>query len=186
MNSFKKFASKEARQDILDMTSKEKYRAWIAVKESLASQATEFGGRRLLGITDKNVPIWAMYHIDRETLNLQVSLTHDIETIRKSKLCPRRITLAKGEKLPDLDHAMRPKTAKDVGEVTENTLRYIDKLFGMAESSIGKVNGKCSTQLFMHVSNAVYEGSSAKDKFRWQDLIKTWDMPSGKYFTVYG
>ena len=56
----------------------------------------------------------------------------------------------------------------------------------MAESSIGKINGKCSTQLFMHVSNCVYEGSSAKDKVRWNDIMKTWDMPSGKYLTVYG
>jgi hypothetical protein len=185
-NTFKAFASKEARQDAVDMTAKEKFRAWTKLKESLAAQATEFGGRRLLGVTDKGNAIWAQYYIDKETLDMKVSLTHDIETIRKSKLCPRRVTLARGENLKDLDHAMRPKTAKDLGEVTLNTLRYIDKLFGMADAGIGKVKGKCSTQLFMMISNTIYEGSSEIDKFRWQDVMKTWDLPSGKYFTVYG
>jgi hypothetical protein len=56
----------------------------------------------------------------------------------------------------------------------------------MADANIGKVNGKCSTQLFMMISNTIYEGSSEVDKFRWQDVMRTWDLPSGKYFTVYG
>ena len=186
MNKFKKFSSKESRQDVIDMTGKEKFRAWTRHKESLAAQATEFGGRRLLGITKKGNAIWAQYYIDKQTLDMQVSLTHDIETIRKSTLCPRRITLARGENLADLDYAMRPKTAKDLGEVTLNTLRYIDKLFNMSNANIGKIKGKCSTQLFMMISNTIYEGSSEAGKFRWQDIMRTWDLPSGKYFTVYG
>lgn len=185
-NTFKAFASKEARDATTDISSKEKFRAWEQSKRDLAKTINTFGGKRLLGVTVKDVPIWASYTIDKETLNLKVKLTHDIATIRVSKLCPRRVTIANGEHAPDIEHAMRPKTAKDVGEVTQNTLRYIDKLFGMAESSIGKVDGKCSTQLFMHVSNCIYEGSSAKDKVRWNDIMKTWDMPSGKYLTVYG
>jgi len=185
-NTFKAFASKEARDAETDMDARQKFRDWEQSKRDLAAAATEFGGRRLLGVTDKGNAIWAQYYIDKETLNIEVSLTHGIETIRKAKLCPRRVTLARGEKLLDLDHAMRPKTQKDTGEVTQNTIRYIDKLFNMSESSIGKVKGKCSTQLFMLISNAVYEGSSNVDKFRWNDVMKTWDMPSGKYLTVYG
>lgn len=185
-NTFKAFASKEARDATTDLSDREKFRAWEQSKKDLAKTINKFGGKRLLGLTDKDVPIWASYTIDRETLDIKVKLSHDIETIRNSKLCPRRVTVANGEQMPDIEFAMRPKTAKDMGEVTLNTLRYIDKLFGMAESNIGKVNGKCSTQLFMMVSNVTYEGSSKENKVRWNDIMHTWDMPSGKYLTVYG
>ena len=100
-NTFKAFASKEARDAQTDMDSKQKFRDWEQNKRDLAAAATEFGGRRLLGVTDKGNAIWAQYYIDKETLNIQVLLTHEIETIRKAKLCPRRVTLARGEKLLD-------------------------------------------------------------------------------------
>lgn len=185
-NTFKAFASREARNATTDLSDKEKFRAWEQSKKDLAKTVNKFGGKRLLGTTNKDVPIWASYTIDKETLNLQVKLSHDIETILNAKLCPRRVTVANGEQMPDIEFVMRPKTAKDMGEVTQNTLRYIDKLFSMAESSIGKVNGKCSTQLFMMVSNVIYEGSSKENKVRWNDIMNMWDMPSGKYLTVYG
>jgi hypothetical protein len=185
-NSFKAFASKEARNATTDLSDKEKFRDWNKSKKVLASTINKFGGKRLLGVTNKNVPIWASYTIDKETLSLQVKLSHDIETINNATFCPRRITVANGEQMPDIEHAMRPATQKDMGAVTKNTIRYIDKLFGMAESSIGKVDGKCSTQLFMYISNCIYEGSSKENKVRWNDIMQTWDMPSGRYFTVYG
>lgn len=185
-NSFKAFASREARDAMTDISDKEKFRAWEQSKKDLAKTVNRFGGKRLLGTTRSDVPIWASYSIDRETLTLKVKFSHDIETIRESKLCPRRVTVANGEQLPDIEFAMRPKTAKDMGEVTQNTLRYLDKLYGMAESSIGKVDGKCSTQLFMLISNVTYEGSSKENKVRWNDIMHTWNMPSGKYLTVYG
>lgn len=52
---------------------------------------------------------------------------------------------------------------------------------------VGKVNGECSRQLFLYVSNSIYEGGTdlAKDECRWSDIIDTWDLPSGQYFTVY-
>ena len=60
----------------------------------------------------------------------------------------------------------------------------------MVEGNVGKVDGKCSTQLFMYVSNLIYEGewepTSSTNKVRWQDILKSWEFPSGRYFTVYG
>ena len=72
-------------------------------------------------------------------------------------------------------------------DVTDKSIDYLEKLITMVESStIGKVNGKCSTQLFMHVSNFIHAGSPETGKFRWHDVMKTWNMPSGQYLTIYG
>ena len=55
-----------------------------------------------------------------------------------------------------------------------------------ASGTVGKEKGKCTTSLFMIVSNLLYEGSSDVNKFRWSDVMTTWDMPKGSYLTVYG
>jgi hypothetical protein len=54
--------------------------------------------------------------------------------------------------------------------------------------AVGTVDGKCSTQLFMYVSNAIYEGKWGlhENKVRWIDVLKSWNFPTGKYFTIYG
>ena len=72
--------------------------------------------------------------------------------------------------------------------ITENTLDYLQKLMDYADMGIGKVEGKCSTQLFMYISNVIYEGDTEINKgdCRWNDITKTWDLPSGRYFTIYG
>ena len=57
----------------------------------------------------------------------------------------------------------------------------------MVESgSIGKEKGKCTKSLFMIVSNLVYPGSAEYGKFRWRDVMSTWDIPKGEYLVVNG
>ena len=73
-NTFKAFASKEARDATTDLSDREKFRAWEQSKKDLAKTINKFGGKRLLGLTDKDVPIWASYTIDKETLDLKVIL----------------------------------------------------------------------------------------------------------------
>ena len=184
---FKSLVSAKEKFHITPNKSKESFRQWNKEKEELASKATKFGGRRLLGVTDNNIPIYASYEIDKETLTLTLKLSHSIDTIRNSKYCPRRITLGINEPLNNLDFAMREASKLDHGAVTDKTIRYLEKLMTMVESgSIGKVNGQCSSQLFMYVSNFLYEGSTEQGKFRWHDVMKTWNFPNGAYFTVYG
>ena len=182
-----KFASKNELYHATPDASKAAFRNWTAEKESLADKADTFGGRRLLGVTDKNNPIWLSFTFDRETLKISMKLSHDINTIRKSKLCPRRINLATNEQIYNLEHAMRPATKTDHGAVTQRTIDYIESVMTMVESgSIGKVKGKCTTSLFMIVSNLVYPGSAEAGKFRWRDVMSKWDIPKGEYLTVDG
>ena len=181
-----KFATKEQLYNSTPEPSKLRYRTWLKEKEELAAAAQSYGGRRLLGVTDKNRPIWASFTIDRDTLQISIKLSHDMDTIKRSKLCPNRVTLANGEALHSLDNAMRPPAKKTHGEVTQNTLKYLDKVMDMtASGTVGKEKGKCTTSLFMIVSNLLYEGSSDVNKFRWSDVMTTWDMPKGSYLTVY-
>lgn len=182
-----KFASVNELYHVTPDAAKLAFRQWSAEKERLADTADRYGGRRLLGVTDKNNPIWLSFTIDRETLNISMKLSHDISTIRKSKLCPRRIDLGTNEPLHNLDHAMRPAGKTDHGEVTQRTLDYIETVMTMVDSgSIGKVKGKCTKSLFMIVSNLVYPGSAEYGKFRWRDVMSTWDIPKGEYLVVNG
>ncbi len=181
------FATKEQLYHVTPAPAKQAYREWQKQKEDLAAAADTFGGRRLLGVTDKDQPIWASYTIDKETLTINIKLSHTLDTIRLSKLCPRRITLATGENLHNLEHAMRPANKTDHGEVTQNTINYLEKVIDMVESgTVGKEKGKCTTSLFRIVSNLLYEGSGEHGKFRWDDVMRTWNMPKGSYLTVYG
>jgi len=186
-NTFKAFSKREERDHTTSNDSRDKFLMWQKEKKAIADDLYIFGGRRLLGVTNKDVPIYASYSVDRDTLEIKVALTHDMETIRKSKLCPRKITVGLNENSPDLDWSMRPKTKADHGEVTQKTLSYIEDLFAIAESpTIAKVNGECSSLLFMWVSNCIYTGSTEKNKALWHDIKTQWRFPSGAYFTVWG
>jgi len=179
-----KFASKEAIYHITPNESTLKFRRWVKKKIKLADSLDKFGGKRLLGVTDTNTPIWVSYSIDRETLTCDIALSHSIDTIRKSKLCPRRITVATGENFTRLDHAMRPASKTDHGEVTQRTLDYIEKLMFYNESKVYYEDNKCTTGMFMKISNAIYEGSPENLRVRWTDIMKAWNMPRGKYFNI--
>lgn len=188
MNNFKAFTTQLEREYMTPNASKLGFRDWLKKKEDVAKELTSFGGKRLLGITDKGLPIVASYHIDRETLQIDISLSHNLDTIRNSTLCSRRITAAEHASFPSLQHAMRPKSKKDYGEVTLNSINYLEKLIDFCESntSLGKENGKCTSLLFQYVSHFIYEGSTEDDKARWIDITKAWDFPKGVYFSPYG
>ena len=181
---FQAFPNAKERQALTPNEANYKFRLWSANKEKLASEANTFGGRRLLGVTDKNKPIWLSFHIDRETLDISMKLSHDMDTIRKSKLCPRGIRLATGEQLYNLEHAMRPALKTDHGEVTQRTLDYIEKLITLNESQIHYTKGKCNSLMFLKAAHCIYNGSPDKGKFRAQDVMKTWDLPKGSYFII--
>jgi len=189
MNNFTDYSTKtiENRTDV--SAARKSFVKWNKEMKEHATTIDTFGGRRLLGTNKNGTPVWISYSIDKETLNLEIKTTHELSSLLEegAKLCPRRVTLATNAQLPlDIKHEMRPATRVDAGEVTENTLRYLQKILDLPKG-VGFVDGKCSTQMFMYVSNAVYEGESVKEKgVRWSDILHSWDFPSGKYFTIYG
>jgi len=177
-----KFATKDQLYHVTPNKSKIEFRAWLKEKENLADKATKFGGKRLLGTTSKGNPMYVSYNIDRESLQLEIKLSHDMSTIRKSNLCPRSVHVGSGESV-NVQHEMRPPAKKGLpGEVTQRTLDYIEKLMSFNESKLHYVDNKITRLLFMKISNCIYPGNP--DKFRWVDVLKTWNLPHGEYFTV--
>jgi len=170
------------------LEDKQNWHAKLDTWKNNANNKNVFGGRRFLGVNKNGNEVWISYELRKDTKELTISSTHNLSSLENkgAKLAPRRVTVGLNKDAPkDL---MRPVTQKDMGEITPNTLRYINKLRDMADMGIGKVNGKCSSQLFMLVSNTIYEGDTDTDKgdCRWNDIIETWDLPPGKYLTVYG
>ncbi len=183
----KAFATRESRDAITSTDSRQRFLEWNNDMKEAASKLSTFGGKRLLGMTKTGTLVWVSYEIDRETLQIKIKTTHKLDTLLQegSVLAPRRTTVGANRAAPG--NPMRPKTKADQGEITENSLRYLGILIDMVESgTVGKVKGKCSTQLFMHVSNFIYEGGTTPEEPRWRDIMDTWDLPSGAYLTVYG
>ncbi len=183
-NNFKAFTTNEQRMHTTVPENRLKYIAWLQEKKDLAAETDFYGGKRLLGTTEQGNPIYVTLSINKSTKDMHLALTHTMDTIRKSNLCPRRITVGANEAAPNLDHSMRPTTKSDNGEVTQRTLNYIEELIHLNESKIHYDNNKCTTGMFMKASNAIYEGSAEQGKFRWVDVMQTWDLPKGNYFTV--
>jgi len=185
MNNFKAFATKEERNGTTDNSAKLRRRTWVKEKIALAKTIKSFGGKRLLGVTDNNVPIYAKYKFNRDTLDIKISLTHSEDNIRKANLCPRRVTGELKDSI-NIDHAMRPATKKDNGEVTQRTIDYILKLIDKSEMESYRKNKQITTLMFMYISNCIYAGSSEPGKVRWMDISEGWQLPKGKYFTLDG
>tara|TARA_R110000787_G_scaffold114936_1_gene224811 strand:+ start:8425 stop:8988 length:564 start_codon:yes stop_codon:yes gene_type:complete len=157
--------------------------AWI----ENAEKKTIFGGKRFLGLNKNGNEVWIGYTLDRETLDLKVSTTHSLDSLRnnQAQLAQKRVTVGLNKTAPS---DLMTGSSKFGVAITENTLDYLQKLMDYADMGIGKVEGKCSTQLFMYISNVIYEGDTEINKgdCRWNDITKTWDLPSGRYFTIYG
>jgi len=165
--------------------SRLKFREQTKDMEDKADQLATFGGKRFLGLNKNGNEVWVSYNINRADLSIDIKTTHDLDSI--VEYAPKRVTVGANQDAPgDLMTARQT----DTGAVTKNTINYLSKLIHMVEGNVGKVDGKCSTQLFMYVSNLIYEGewepTSSTNKVRWQDILKSWEFPSGRYFTVYG
>lgn len=188
MNIFTNYSTqaKDNRTDI--SAARKSFVRWTKEMQDKATTIDVFGGKRLLGTNKNGTPVWISYTIDAETLDLQIKTTHELDSLLEegAKLCPRRITLANNAHLPlDIEHAMRPATRVDTGEVTEKTLTYLQKIMDLP-AGVGYVNNKCSSQMFMYVSNAIYEGETSIEKgVRWSDIMHSWNFPAGSYFTIY-
>lgn len=179
-----RFASATELYHVTPDATRIKWYEWLNEKITEADKANTFGGKRLLGVTDKGNPMWVTMTIERDTLEMTITLTHELDTIRKSKLCPRKVTVGNNEKIPNIEHAMRPATKIDHGEVTQRTLDYIEQLITLNESQIHYTNGKCNSLMFLKAAHCIYNGSPDKGKFRAQDIMKTWNLPKGSYFII--
>ena len=108
----------------------------------------------------------------------------------QAKLATSRVDLKLNEKKPDNLHLlaqMNSNRKNAGGQVSYITLEYIQKLVSIVDSknSIAFIKGQPTSLLFQYVASIVYPGDLDElNGFRWMDVIKIWELPSGPYFTI--
>ncbi len=156
-----------------------------------AEKSSVYAGKRFLGLTPKGGEVWISMELDRNTKDLLITTTHNLNTLLQegAELSKKRITIKKGTtSFLAVNDLLRRNQKNMGGEVTEKTIVYLKKLISAAQLKTGKgfVNREATTLLFMYAANAIFEGSYDTDRgdFAWPQVIKTWELPKGEYFTI--
>ena len=162
------------------------------IYENNAIKKTIYGGKRFLGFTPKGKDIWVSMKYDKFKKELILNTSIGFEELfnENAKLATSRVDLKLNEKKPDNLHLiaqMNSNRKNAGGHVSHITLAYIQKLVSIVDSknSIAFINRQPTSLLFQYVASIVYPGDLDElSGFRWMDVVKIWDLPSGPYFTI--
>ena len=176
-------------EQIKKLQSRKKY---SELYEKNATKKTIYGGKRFLGFTPKGKDIWVSMKYDKFKKELILKTSNGFKDLfnEHAKLATSRVDLKLNEKKPDNLHllAQMYSNRKNAGgHVSHITLEYIQKLVSIVDSknSIAFIDGQPTSLLFQYVASIVYPGDLDElSGFRWMDVVKIWDLPSGPYFTI--
>ena len=185
ISEFEKFKAKEIKR----IQSRKKY---SDIYEKNATRKSVYGGRRFLGFTPKGKDIWVLMKYHKNEKQLMLTTTNGFKELfdDQAKLATSRVDLKLNEKKPDNLHLlaqMNSNRKNAGGQVSYRTLEYIQKLVSIVNSrnSVAFINGQPTSLLFQYVASIVYPGDLDElSGFRWMDVVKIWDLPSGPYFTI--
>ena len=156
-----------------------------------AQKASHFGGKRFLGWTPNGAEAWISYQLDRETLNLTMNSTVNLELLLEegSRLADARVTVARGAtNRHTVEDMLRFEKRNQGGDVTPQTIKYLIKVMNAVEGKNNKFfdsQGRANKSAFRIVSNAIFTGNLDEEKgFRWTDVMSEWELPQGTYFTI--
>jgi len=166
----------------------------INIREELTKNAQEtniFGGRRFLGFTPKSSPVWVSYTAYRQTGEIIIRTTHDLNALLKDRavFASKRVVLKKNTKnVKEIDTLLKANKHNMGGEVTEATIVYLQKIISTIEQGYGKafIDGKPTKLMFSYIANAIFEGSFDWENgdTSWSYVAKAWEFPNGEYFTI--
>tara|TARA_A100001388_G_C28762010_1_gene498370 strand:+ start:836 stop:1417 length:582 start_codon:yes stop_codon:yes gene_type:complete len=157
-----------------------------------AAKAETYGGKRFLGFTPKGAEVWVSMEVDRETLDLKMKATHELDILLQegAQMTDKRVSVKKGKQfVGSVDDLLRRSQKNQGGKVTIQTLRHIQRLMNAIDSKFNKayVNGKPSSLLFSYVAWSVFEGSYDMERgdTSWSYIKDSFKFPkNGEYFTV--
>ena len=156
-----------------------------------AQNANIYAGKRFLGFTKKRSEVWISMELDKLSKDLTIKSTHNLDVLLEdgAELAQKRVVVKKGISNPNSIYDLLRKNQKNMGgEVTPIVINHMKKLISTSEmkDGIGFVEKKVTKTLFMYASNAIFEGDIDEERggFGWTLVIKTWDLPDGKYFTL--
>ena len=111
----------------------------INIREELTKNAQEtniFGGRRFLGFTLKSSPVWVSYTAYRNTGEIIIRTSHDLNALLKNGavFASKRVVLKKNTKnVKEIDTLLKANKHNMGGEVTEATIVYLQKIISTIE-----------------------------------------------------
>ena len=157
-----------------------------------ASKAKTYGGKRFLGFTPKGAEVWASMSVDRETLDLKVDFTHDLNILLQegAVMCEKRISVKRGaQSNVDVRDLIRRNAKNQGGKVTIQTLRHIQRLKNAVDMKYAKayIKGKPTSTLFSYVAWAIFSGSFDMERgdTSWSYIRDEFGFnKDGEYFTV--
>jgi hypothetical protein len=156
-----------------------------------AQKGNTFAGRRFLGFTKHGAQVWISMEVNKDRKDLNIKTTHKLDALLEegAELAKKRIVVKKGASNFNSVHDLIRRNQKNMGgEINEKTITYMKKLISASEMKDGKgfVKGQVTRSLFMYASNAIFEGDLDEDRggFGWSQVIQTWQLPHGEYFTM--
>ena len=196
LRSSKKFTARDLRQapDVTvggRDTRDSSYARTQAGRKENTEKASEFGGKRFLGLTPKGTSVFVKYRLTKEDMKLSVWFTHKLSTLLKeeSKLANNRYDAGLNESLGSPAMMTRKLVKPHAQEVTIQTLRFLKRLELLTEMNYnsGFINNKPTKFIFRMIGNMIYNGdmdtSSVKPTL--QDILEGegWTFPDGgEYF----
>tara|TARA_B100001559_G_scaffold280845_1_gene254067 strand:+ start:625 stop:1161 length:537 start_codon:yes stop_codon:yes gene_type:complete len=156
-----------------------------------AKNATEYGGKRFLGFTNKGAEVWISAYLNRETKEIKVESTHNLSSLLEdgAQLASRRVMVERNKTLyQDVKSVIASMKKDRGGRVTVRTLEHLDTLMNQAQGKTGNgfFKGAPTTLFIKYVFDAIYTGNveSANGGFRTSDIMSTWGFPKGEYYTI--
>ena len=197
----KAFATKEQRQDPADKMSTtdinmqgsgEMSRADITLqrRQENTEKASEFGGKRFLGLTPKGKEVYVKYRLTKDDMKLSIWFTHKPSILLKegSKLANKRYDCGLYETLKNSAYLMTRKLQKKHSqEVTSQTLYWIKRLELLTKMNYTSAFVKEIPTKFMFnmVSSVIYNGDfdSSSVKPTRHEVLDMWNFADGgEYF----
>ena len=171
-------------------TSDSTYDVVLRKRKENSVKASEFGGKRFLGLTPKGKQVFVKYKLTKDDMKLKISFSHKPSILLKegSKLANNRYDCGLNETLKNSPEQMTRKLQKPHSQqVTEQTLYWIKRLQLLTEMNYksGFVKDKPTKSMFHNVIGVIYTGnwdtSSVKPTTR--EILDNWNFPEGgEYF----
>ena len=137
-----------------------------------------YGGKRFLGFTKDNNPVYARYKLHKNSLSLQLEFSHKLSSI--NTFANDRYTYGYNEKVTPTNLMTRKLKKERVGEVTLKTLHHLQRLKNMVDMKFWKgfVKDKPTKLMFKFVADAIHVSTDITQ----HDIMDIWNLPESKYF----
>lgn len=145
-----------------------------------------FGGKRFLGLTPAGKKVMASYTI-RQDGTLDIKFTHKLSVLLQpgAQLAGRRYSFANHASIGLSDKELVRKTKVKSGEVTKQTLYYLQRLQTLNEMEYvnSYYKGKVTSFFFSMVAQAIYTGGESGD-VTYRHIQKAWKFPEHNPYFV--